>query len=115
PWIVDTTIPIYCIVFLPSSRLCGESDLTMTKLSVFVTVGRPSSNMISRARNLVEHLSMDLPSTYKGLMEKTYTWIKVREVATNGAPNDHRDNFERSRKSYRDKGKGQKSRDRFSP
>ncbi|GJX34378.1 reverse transcriptase domain-containing protein [Tanacetum coccineum] len=47
-----------------------------------------------KARNLVEHLSTDLPSTYKGLMEKTYTWIEVREVATNGAPNDRRDNFE---------------------
>ncbi|GKC69823.1 hypothetical protein Tco_1115706 [Tanacetum coccineum] len=48
-----------------------------------------------KARNLVEHLSTDLPSTYKGLMEKTYTWIEVREVATNGAPDDRRDNFER--------------------
>ncbi|GJR38511.1 reverse transcriptase domain-containing protein [Tanacetum coccineum] len=46
-----------------------------------------------KARNLVEHLSTDLPSTYKGLMEKTYTWIEAREVATNGAPNDQRDNF----------------------
>ncbi|GJW36213.1 reverse transcriptase domain-containing protein [Tanacetum coccineum] len=52
-----------------------------------------------KARNLVEHLSTDLPSTYKGLMKKTYTWIKAREVATNGAPKDQRDNFERSRKS----------------
>nr|GEW11106.1 hypothetical protein [Tanacetum cinerariifolium] len=33
-----------------------------------------------RTRNLVEHLSTDLPSTYKGLMEKTYTWIEAREV-----------------------------------
>ncbi|GKD98346.1 reverse transcriptase domain-containing protein [Tanacetum coccineum] len=49
-------------------------------------------------RNLVEHLSIDLPSTYKGLMEKTYTWIKAKEVANNGALNDRRDNFERSRK-----------------
>ncbi|GJT98960.1 reverse transcriptase domain-containing protein [Tanacetum coccineum] len=52
-----------------------------------------------RTRNLVEHLFTDLPFTYKGLMEKTYTWIKAREVATNGALNDRRDNFERSRKS----------------
>ncbi|GJS36636.1 NADH-plastoquinone oxidoreductase subunit 7 [Tanacetum coccineum] len=66
-------------------------------------------------RNLVEHLSTDLPSTYKGLMEKTYTWIEAREVATNRAPNDRRDNFKRSRKSSRDNGRGQKSRDRFSP
>ncbi|GJW91501.1 reverse transcriptase domain-containing protein [Tanacetum coccineum] len=41
-----------------------------------------------RTRNLVEFLSTDLPTTYKGLMEKTYTWIEAREVATNGAPND---------------------------
>ncbi|GKB17046.1 reverse transcriptase domain-containing protein [Tanacetum coccineum] len=68
----------------------------------------------TRTRNLVEHLSTDLPSTYKGLMEKTYTWIEAREVATNGAPNDQRDNFERSRKSSWDNGRGQKSRDRFS-
>ncbi|GKC75637.1 reverse transcriptase domain-containing protein, partial [Tanacetum coccineum] len=47
----------------------------------------------TRTRNLVEHLSTDLPSTYKGLMEKTYTWIEAREVATNGAPIDRRDNF----------------------
>ncbi|GKC60248.1 hypothetical protein Tco_1087846 [Tanacetum coccineum] len=52
-----------------------------------------------KARNLVERLSTDLPSTYKGLMEKTYTWIEAREVATNEAPNDQRDNFERSMKS----------------
>ncbi|GJX28975.1 hypothetical protein Tco_0237054, partial [Tanacetum coccineum] len=70
---------------------------------------------VLKARNLVEHLSTDLPSTYKGLIEKTYTWIEVREVATNGAPNDRRDNSERSRKSSRDNGRGQRSRDRFSP
>ncbi|GKF49344.1 hypothetical protein Tco_0142595 [Tanacetum coccineum] len=52
-----------------------------------------------RTRSLVEHLSTDLPSTYKDLMEKTYTWIEAREVATNGTPNNRRKNFERSRKS----------------
>nr|GEV78222.1 reverse transcriptase domain-containing protein [Tanacetum cinerariifolium] len=48
-----------------------------------------------RTRSLVEHLSTDLPSTYKGLMEKTYTWIEAREVATNGALNERRKNFKR--------------------
>ncbi|GJR72985.1 reverse transcriptase domain-containing protein [Tanacetum coccineum] len=67
-----------------------------------------------RTRNLVEHLYTDLPSTYKSLMEKTYTWIEAREVASNGAPNDQRDNFERSRKSFWDNDRGQKSKDRFS-
>ncbi|GJY59601.1 reverse transcriptase domain-containing protein [Tanacetum coccineum] len=41
-----------------------------------------------KARNLVEHLSIDLPSTYKGFMEKTYTWIEEREVAINGSADD---------------------------
>ncbi|GKC44264.1 hypothetical protein Tco_1061986 [Tanacetum coccineum] len=44
-----------------------------------------------RTRNLVEFLSTYLPTTYKGLMEKTYTWIEAREVATNGALNDRRE------------------------
>jgi hypothetical protein len=37
-------------------------------------------------RHLVEFLSTDLPKTYKGLMERTYTWIEAKEVCTNGAP-----------------------------
>ncbi|GJW26429.1 reverse transcriptase domain-containing protein [Tanacetum coccineum] len=51
-----------------------------------------------RIRSLVEHLSTDLPSTYKGLMEKTYTWVGAREVATNGDSSDRRDSFERQSK-----------------
>ncbi|GKD97945.1 putative reverse transcriptase domain-containing protein, partial [Tanacetum coccineum] len=67
-----------------------------------------------RTRSLVNHLSTDLPSTYKGLMEKTYTWIEAREVATNETPNDQRENFKRSRKSSWDNNRGQKGRDRMS-
>ncbi|GKE85544.1 hypothetical protein Tco_1559286, partial [Tanacetum coccineum] len=59
-----------------------------------------------RTRSLVEYLSTNLPSTYKGLMEKTYTWIEAREVATNGALNDRRENFERSKKSSWDNNRG---------
>nr|GEY74708.1 ribonuclease H-like domain-containing protein [Tanacetum cinerariifolium] len=55
---------------------------------------------------------LDLLSTYKGLMEKTYTWIEAREFATNGALNDQRDNFKRSRKSSWDNSRGKRSRDR---
>ncbi|GKA15868.1 reverse transcriptase domain-containing protein [Tanacetum coccineum] len=62
------------------------------------------SELSPPARNLVEHLSIDLPSTYKGLMEKTYTWIEEREVTTNGAPNERRDNFKSPRKSSWDNG-----------
>ncbi|GJX98864.1 reverse transcriptase domain-containing protein [Tanacetum coccineum] len=70
-----------------------------------------------RTRSLVEHLSTDLPSTYKGLMEKTYTWVKAREVATNGASSDRRDSFdfERSKKFSWGISIGQKDRGRFSP
>ncbi|GJR12997.1 reverse transcriptase domain-containing protein [Tanacetum coccineum] len=56
-----------------------------------------------------------LPTTYKGLMEKTYTWIEAREVSTNGTPNDHREGFDRFKKnSSWDNNKGKKNRDRFS-
>ncbi|GKD56104.1 reverse transcriptase domain-containing protein, partial [Tanacetum coccineum] len=34
-----------------------------------------------RTRSLVEFLSTDLLTTYRGLMEKTYTWIEAREAA----------------------------------
>ncbi|GJZ67778.1 hypothetical protein Tco_0631018 [Tanacetum coccineum] len=43
-----------------------------------------------RTQSLVEHLSTDLSSTYKGLMDKTYTWVEVLSI-------------------------GQKDRGRFSP
>ncbi|GJX50762.1 hypothetical protein Tco_0277607 [Tanacetum coccineum] len=33
-----------------------------------------------------------------GLMEKTYTWVEAREVATNGVLNNRKDDSERSRK-----------------
>ncbi|GJY40516.1 putative reverse transcriptase domain-containing protein, partial [Tanacetum coccineum] len=68
-----------------------------------------------RTRSLVEPLSTDLPSTYKGLIEKTYIWVEEREVATNGVSNNRRDGYERSKKSSWDNNKGQKNRDRFSP
>ncbi|GJY10765.1 hypothetical protein Tco_0378950 [Tanacetum coccineum] len=32
PWIVETTIPIFCIAVLPNSIFYGELDLTMMKL-----------------------------------------------------------------------------------
>ncbi|GJZ25318.1 hypothetical protein Tco_0562777 [Tanacetum coccineum] len=68
-------------------------------------------------RSLVEFLSTYFLTTYKGLMEKTYTWIEAKEVATNGAPNNHREGFDRFNKgSSLDNNKGRKKdRDRFSP
>nr|GEV12587.1 rve domain-containing protein/RVT_3 domain-containing protein [Tanacetum cinerariifolium] len=54
----------------------------------------------------------DLPATYKGLMEKMYTWVEAREVATNGVSNDQRDSFERPKKSSWNNNKGQMGRSR---
>ncbi|GJX24074.1 reverse transcriptase domain-containing protein [Tanacetum coccineum] len=68
-----------------------------------------------RTRSLVKHLSTDLLSTYKGLMEKTYTWVEAREVATNDVLNDRRDGFERSKKRFWDNSRRQKNKDRLSP
>nr|GEV82617.1 reverse transcriptase [Tanacetum cinerariifolium] len=68
-----------------------------------------------RTRSLVEHLSIDLPLTYKGLMEKTYTWVEAREVATNGVSSDRRDSFKRPNKSSWDNNREQKNKDMFSP
>ncbi|GJR20389.1 reverse transcriptase domain-containing protein [Tanacetum coccineum] len=68
-----------------------------------------------RTQSLVEHLSTDLPSAYKGLMEKAYTWVEAREVATNGISNNRRDDFERSKKFSWGNNIGQKDRGRFSP
>nr|GEZ48494.1 hypothetical protein [Tanacetum cinerariifolium] len=48
-------------------------------------------------------------------MEKTYTWVEAREVATNGALNDQRDSFERSKKSSWDDNKGQRTKTDSSP
>ncbi|GJY96976.1 hypothetical protein Tco_0513886 [Tanacetum coccineum] len=64
----------------------------------------------------LEPSSPVLPTIYKGLIEKTYTWIEAREVATNGAPNNRREVFDRSKKNPSwDNNKGQKIRDKFSP
>ncbi|GKC08606.1 hypothetical protein Tco_1000216, partial [Tanacetum coccineum] len=69
-----------------------------------------------RTRSLVEFLSTYLLTTYKGLIEKTYTWIKARKVATNGTLNDHQESFHRFKKNYSwDNNKGKKNKDRFSP
>ncbi|GJZ07994.1 hypothetical protein Tco_0542277 [Tanacetum coccineum] len=66
-----------------------------------------------KIRSLVEFLSTDLPTNYKGLMKTNYTWIKAKEVATNRAPNDHRESVDRFKKnSSWDNHKGKKNKDR---
>ncbi|GKD26142.1 hypothetical protein Tco_1232356, partial [Tanacetum coccineum] len=70
-----------------------------------------------RTRSLVEFLFTDLPITYKGLIKKTYTWNEAKEVASNRAPNDHKEGFDRFNKGCSwDNIKGKKkNHDRFSP
>ncbi|GJX23486.1 hypothetical protein Tco_0227931 [Tanacetum coccineum] len=43
-------------------------------------------------------------------MEKMYTWVEAREVATNGVSSDRRDSFERPKKSSWDNNRGQKTK-----
>ena len=66
-----------------------------------------------RNRNLVEFLSTDLPETYKGLMEKTYTWIEAKEVSTNGAPMENNKGAKPS--SWEGPKNKHKSHNRFTP
>ncbi|GJV04095.1 hypothetical protein Tco_1337664 [Tanacetum coccineum] len=73
------------------------------------------TNKSLRTRSLVKHLFTDLPPTYKGLMEKMYTWVEAKEVATNGVSNDRRDRFERPRKSSWNNNKGQIDKSRSFP
>ncbi|GKB60259.1 hypothetical protein Tco_0916445 [Tanacetum coccineum] len=64
PWIVDTTIPILCMAVLLSSRLCGELDLTMTKLRTSVLVKGLSPIMISKGTSpRGQEYSLDKPTS----------------------------------------------------
>ncbi|GJU35197.1 reverse transcriptase domain-containing protein [Tanacetum coccineum] len=68
-----------------------------------------------KIRSLMEFLSTDLSTTYKGLMERTYTWIEVREVTTNGTLNDHQESLDKfKKKSSWDNNKGKKNKYQFS-
>ncbi|GJX05061.1 reverse transcriptase domain-containing protein [Tanacetum coccineum] len=67
-----------------------------------------------KTRSLMEFLSTDLPTTYKGIMDKTYTWIEAREVATNGTPNDQVFGKFKKKNSW-DNNKGKKNISGFSP
>ncbi|GJY05188.1 hypothetical protein Tco_0371128 [Tanacetum coccineum] len=81
----------------PQNAREGESTrafITRYTNDTLQILGLPKEHHISwfvhglRTRSLVEFLSTDVPTTYKGLMEKTSTWIEEKDVATNGAPND---------------------------
>ncbi|GKC25128.1 hypothetical protein Tco_1027278 [Tanacetum coccineum] len=69
-----------------------------------------------RTRSLMEFLSTYLPTTHKGLMEKTYTWIEAKEVVTNKTLNDHQERSSKFKRNFSwDNNKGRKNIDRFFP
>nr|GEV73474.1 putative ribonuclease H-like domain-containing protein [Tanacetum cinerariifolium] len=107
-------MPVACHMFTYTLKDSARIWLNSQKAVHSIKQREGESVRAFATRNLVEQLSTYLPSIYKSLMEKTYRWIEAREVATNEALNDRGDNFERSKKSSRDKGRGQVSRDMFS-
>ncbi|GJZ13067.1 hypothetical protein Tco_0548297 [Tanacetum coccineum] len=48
-----------------------------------------------KTKSFMEFLSTDIPTTYKGPIEKTYIWIEAKKVAINGDPSDHKEGFDR--------------------
>nr|GEX25396.1 proline transporter 1-like [Tanacetum cinerariifolium] len=47
----------------------------------------------------MEFLFTYLPTIYKGLIKKSYSWIEAREVATNGTLKDNREGLDRFKKN----------------
>ncbi|GJT54976.1 hypothetical protein Tco_0990030 [Tanacetum coccineum] len=76
-----------------------EGAIHMQKWAMPVAYHMFTYTLKDSARMWWNSQKADLPTTYKGLMEKTYTLIKAREVATNGALNDRREGFDRSKKN----------------
>ncbi|GKA60991.1 hypothetical protein Tco_0760398 [Tanacetum coccineum] len=100
------------------SHFCQQNKFTKTYLAVHnikQKEGEITRAFVIRTRRLVEFLSTNLPSTYKALMEKPYTWIEAKEVATNGAPVEYMEGFDRPVRntSWGNSRNKSKSRDRF--
>nr|GEV65090.1 reverse transcriptase domain-containing protein [Tanacetum cinerariifolium] len=106
------TMPIACHMFtytlMDSARIWWNGQKAVHNIKQ--REGKSTRDFVTRS--LVEFLFTDLPTTYKGLMEKNYTWIEAKEVATNGTLNDHREGFDRFKKnSSWDNNKRKKNRD----
>ncbi|GJZ63944.1 hypothetical protein Tco_0620365, partial [Tanacetum coccineum] len=67
-WMVETTIPIFCIVVLPSNILYDESDLTMIKLRVSLLAKRGVAYRDFQ-RNLSTRLGFFPKNPIKGTFE----------------------------------------------
>nr|GEV17601.1 reverse transcriptase domain-containing protein [Tanacetum cinerariifolium] len=110
-------VPFICINGqYPWPVICSPIRLKISpKYGAMVKRQKDRERTRAFVTSLVEFLSTDLPTSYKGLMEKTYIWIEEKEVATNGTPNDRREDFERFKRDFSwDNNKGKRIRDRFS-
>nr|GEU98625.1 reverse transcriptase domain-containing protein [Tanacetum cinerariifolium] len=123
-WLMPVACHMFTYTLKDSARIWWNSQKTGSILNNEDLKAKFQSHFSQQKKFTRTHLAVhnikqregkNLPPSYKGLIEKTYTWIEAREVATNGTPNSRRDNFERSRKSSWDNKQGQKGRDRFSP
>ncbi|GJW70691.1 hypothetical protein Tco_0127608 [Tanacetum coccineum] len=127
-WLMPVPCHMFTYTLKDSARICQQKKFTKTHLAVhnikrregkstraFITrytddtlqiLGLHKEQRISgfvhglRTRSLVEHLSTDLPSTYKGLMEKTYTWVKPVEESEGNS--SHREGCEKLRATSKD-------------
>ncbi|GJR65755.1 hypothetical protein Tco_0011820 [Tanacetum coccineum] len=81
-WIVDTTIPVLYMAVLSSSRLCGESDLTMTKLRTSVLAKGLSPIVISRVTSSSgQECSLKKPTsgTFKSTLSDLIEGFNIRK------------------------------------
>ncbi|GJX95219.1 reverse transcriptase domain-containing protein [Tanacetum coccineum] len=81
-WLMPVACHMFTYTLKDSARIWWNSQKADDSLQILgLHEEQRTSGFIHglRTRSLIEHLSTNLPSTYKGLMEKTYTWVKARE------------------------------------
>ncbi|GKB64638.1 reverse transcriptase domain-containing protein [Tanacetum coccineum] len=121
-WLMPVACHMFTYTLKDSARIWWNSQKAGSILDYEDLKAKFRSHFSQQKKFTKTHLAVhnlkqreNLPSTYKGLMEKTYTWVEAREVATNGVSNNRRDDFERSKKFSWGNSIGQKDRGRFSP
>ncbi|GJR30592.1 reverse transcriptase domain-containing protein [Tanacetum coccineum] len=119
-WLMPVACHMFTYTLKDSARIWWNSQKTGIILDYEDLKAKFRSHFSQQKKFTKTHLAVhnikqreneNLPLTYKGLMEKTYTWVEAREVATNGVSSDRRDSFERPKKSSWDNNRGQKNKD----
>ncbi|GJZ01016.1 hypothetical protein Tco_0518977 [Tanacetum coccineum] len=111
-WLMPVTCHMFTYTLKDSARIWWNSQRAVHNIKQ--REGENTRAFITRYTDDTLQI-LDFPSTYKGIMEKAYTWVEAREVATNGVLNNRRDDYERSKKFSRGYNIRQKDRGRFSP